>query len=122
MTKGQELYERVEALIASGVDKSDAFRQAASEAGRPYNSVRGTYYAYKRKIEGGATRPRRRETTPSHAIADARAALERSIAAIDREVEVAQERAAVAAAEYEDIRGSADQRKAEISERMEALT
>ena len=39
-------------------------------------------------------RPRRRETTPDDALADARAALERAIASIDREVVVAEERAA----------------------------
>ncbi len=46
MTKAQEVYERVEALVASGVKKADAFRQLADELGQPFNSVRGAYYAH----------------------------------------------------------------------------
>ncbi|HEV7938981.1 MAG TPA: hypothetical protein VGP18_13275 [Solirubrobacteraceae bacterium] len=126
MTKAQEVYEKVEALIASGVDKSDAFKQLAEETGRPYDSLRGSYYTHKRKLEGGSegaksSRTRRRETTPDDALADARASLERSIASIDKEVEIAKERAQESAAEYEAIRGSADERKAAIAERLEAL-
>jgi hypothetical protein len=126
VTKAQEVYEKVEALIASGVDKSDAFKQLAEETGRPYDSLRGSYYTHKRKLEGGSegaksSRTRRRETTPDDALADARASLERSIASIDKEVEVAKERAQESAAEYEAIRGSADERKAAIAERLEAL-
>ena len=45
MTKAQEVYERVEALVASGVSKADAFRQVADEYGQPFNSMRGAYYA-----------------------------------------------------------------------------
>jgi hypothetical protein len=126
VTKAQEVYEKVEALIASGVDKSDAFKQLAEETGRPYDSLRGSYYTHKRKLEGGSegaksSRTRRRETTPDDALADARASLERSIASIDKEVEIAKERAQESAAEYEAIRGSADERKAAIAERLEAL-
>jgi len=126
MTKAQEVFEKVEALVASGVEKSDAFRQLAEEASRPYDSVRGSYYSHKKKIEGGdsgakPSRTRRRETTPEDALADARAALERAVQSIDREVEVAKERAQEAAAEYEAIRGSAEERKTAITERLEAL-
>jgi len=48
MTKAQEVYERVEALVASGVRKADAFRQVAEEFGQPFNSMRGAYYAHTR--------------------------------------------------------------------------
>jgi hypothetical protein len=126
VTKAQEVYEKIEAMIASGVDKSDGFKQLSEETGRPYDSLRGSYYSWKRKLEGGdsdtkLSRTRRRETTPDDALADARAALERAIQSIDREVEAAKSRAQEAAAEYEAIRGSADERKAAISERLEAL-
>jgi hypothetical protein len=93
VTKAQAIYDRIEAMIASGTEKADAFRQIAEEAGRPFDSVRGSYYSHKKKLEGGESakpsRTRRRETTPDDALADARAALERAIASIDREVEVA---------------------------------
>ena len=48
MTKAQEVYERVEALVADGARKADAFRQLAEEYGQPQNSIRGAYYAHTR--------------------------------------------------------------------------
>ncbi|MGD1056967.1 MAG: hypothetical protein ABR992_06070 [Solirubrobacteraceae bacterium] len=126
ITKAQEIYDRVEAMIAAGTDKADAFKQIAEEAGRPYDSVRGSYYSHKKKLEGGEpnTRPsrtRRRETTPDDALADARAALERAIEAIDREVDAAKSRAEEAEAEYQNLKASAADRKKAIAERLEAL-
>ncbi len=125
VTKAQEIYDRVEAMIASGTDKADAFRQIAEEAGRPFDSVRGSYYSHKKKLEGGESakpaRTRRRETTPDDALADARAALERAIASIDREVDAAKSRADEAKAEYEALKASAGERKQAITERLEAL-
>lgn len=123
MTKAQEIYDKVNELVASGVEKSAAFRQLAEAADRPYDSIRGSYYSHKKKVEGGESRPRtrRRETTPEDALADARASLERSITAIDREVEVAEERATEATAEAKVLKASAAERKKAITERLEAL-
>jgi hypothetical protein len=91
VTKAQEIYDAVEKRIAEGTDKADAFKALSEETGRPYDSVRGSYYSHKKKLEGGdsakPSRTRRRETTPDDALADARAALQRAIDAIDREVE-----------------------------------
>jgi predicted nucleic acid-binding Zn-ribbon protein len=123
VTKAQAIHERVEAMIAAGTEKSDAFKQLAEEAKRPYDSIRGSYYSHKKRLEGGETKPRtrRRETTPEDALADARASLERSIAAIDREIEAADDRAKEAAAEAEALKASAADRKQAITERLEAL-
>lgn len=122
-TKAEQIYDRVNQMVADGTEKADAFRQIADETKRPFDSVRGSYYSHKKKIEGGETRPRtkRRTTTPEDALADARAAFERAIASIDKEVETAKERAKEAAGEYEEIRGSAEERKADITKRLEAL-
>jgi hypothetical protein len=122
-TKAQEIFEEVEKLTASGIEKADAFKQIADEKNRPYDSVRGSYYSHKKKIEGGESKPRtrRRETTPDDALADARAALERAVQSIDREVEVAEERATEAAAEAKNLKASAADRKKAITERLEAL-
>jgi hypothetical protein len=124
-TKAQQIYERVEAMIAAGTDKADAFRQIAEEAGRPFDSVRGSYYSHKKKLDGGDSakpaRTRRRETTPEDALADARAALERAIEAISREVEAAKARAEEAKREYDALKASAGERKQAITERLEAL-
>jgi hypothetical protein len=123
MTKAQEVYDKVEALVASGTAKAEAFKQLAKEYGQPVDSMRGAYYGEKRKREGGgkSSRPRRRETTPEDALADARASLERSIEAIDREVEAAEDRAAESAAEARALKESAAARKKAIVERLEAL-
>ena len=121
MTKAQEVFEKVNTLIEAGTSRTDAFEQVAAEYGQPNNSIRGSYYSHSRKVSGGSSRPRRRETTPADALADARAALERSIAAIDREVQAASERASEAASEAKALKESAAERKAAISERLEAL-
>jgi hypothetical protein len=125
-TKAQEIYDEVEKRVAAGVEKADAFKALAQETGRPFDSLRGSYYSHKRKLDGGEpnakpARTRRRSTTPDDALADARAALERAVESISREVDVARSRAAEAAAEYEDLKGSAEERKQAITARLEAL-
>ena len=66
MTKAQEVYEKVEALVASGMKKADAFRQAADEFDQPFNSIRGAYYTHTRTLGGTPSRPRgKRETVPT---------------------------------------------------------
>jgi hypothetical protein len=122
MTRGQEVYEKVNQLMESGMERSDAFKKVAGELGIQVNSARGSYYAYSRGATGnGKSRPRRRQTLPEDALADARAALERSLEAIDREVEVAAERAAEAALEAKEMKESVAERKHAITERLEAL-
>lgn len=122
-TKADAIYDRVHALMSEGLSRSKAFDKIASEENRPKDSIRGAFYSAKKKREGGETktRTRRRETTPEDALADARASLERSIAAIDREVEAADDRAEEAAAEAKALKESAAERKAAITERLEAL-
>ncbi len=122
MTKAEEVFTRVEKLLADGKSKADAFKQLAEEYGQPVNSIRGSYYQHTRVKNGGtSSRARRRETTPDDALADARAALERAIASIDREIETAKERADEARREYEALKSSADERKKTIRSKLEAL-
>lgn len=121
-TKAQEVYERTEALISSGTSKADAFKQLAEEYGLAHGSIRGFYYTWSKQVTGGTGRPRRRETTPEDAMADARAVLERAIEKVDQEVEVAEERATEAQAEYEALRDSAESRKEAISAHLASLT
>lgn len=126
MTKGEEVYRRVNELVDSGNTKADAFKQLAQEYDQPVGSLRGSYYGFSKKENGASDtqaprRSRRRETTPAAALADARAVLERAIASVDAEVQTASQRAAEAQAEYEAMRDSADARKAEITSRLEAL-
>lgn len=120
MTKAQETYERIEALITGGATKADAFRALAEETGKPVKSLQGSYYTHSRKVNGTST-PKRRETTPTDAVADATALLSRAIEAIDDEVEVARERAEEATAEYDALKASADERKQALAAKIEAL-
>jgi hypothetical protein len=124
-TKAEEIWDEINAQVAAGTKKADAFKALAERYGQPFDSIRGAYYSHKRKIEGGGTtgssRTRRRETTPEDALSDARAALERAIDSIDREIETAEERASEATAEAKSLKASAADRKRAITERLEAL-
>jgi chromosome segregation ATPase len=124
MTKAQEVYERVNALVESGTTKADAFRQLAEEYGQPVKSLQGSYYSHSRKANGGSSprRARKRETTPAEAVEQAKATLERAIESIDAEIEVAKERMNEAKAEFESLKASASDRKAEIKTKIEALS
>lgn len=131
MTKAQEIYEKIEAMIASGeVKKAEAFKTLAEQYGQPVDSMRGAYYQHKRVLDnggnpptsgGGTRRTRRRETTSETAVESAVATLRRAIDSIDAEIEVAKERAKEAQAEYEAMRSSADERKAAITAKIELL-
>ena len=121
MTKAQQVYDKVEALVASGVRKADAFRQAAEEFGQPFNSMRGAYYAHTRTLGGSPARPRKREATPTDPIEQATSVLTRALEAIDENVEAAKTRAENATAEYKELRDSAATRKATIKTKIEPL-
>ncbi|HEX8073929.1 MAG TPA: hypothetical protein VF545_03015 [Thermoleophilaceae bacterium] len=120
-TKAQEVYERIEALVSSGVTKADAFRQLASEYGQPVKSLQGAYYQHTKKLGGGSTRPRKREMTPADAVDSAKAVLETAIEQIDAEIEAAKERADEAKREFEAMKASAAERKQAIAAKLAAL-
>ena len=125
MTKSQEVYERIEALVAGGTKKADAFRQLAEELGQPAKSLQGAYYQHSKKLgiggNGPKRRTRKRETTPADALEDAKAVLEEAIDSIDAEIEQAKERADEAKAEYEAMKASASERKQAIQAKLKAL-
>ena len=120
MTKAQEVYERVEALVASGVKKADAFRQVADEYGKPFNSMRGAYYAHTRSLGGTPTRSSKRSTAVDP-IESATIVLEKAIEAIDGEISAAKARAEQAKAEYEQLRDTAGERKTALQAKIDAL-
>lgn len=132
MTKAQEVYEKIEAMIASSeTKKADAFKTLAEQYGQPVDSVRGAYYQHKRVLDNGGTTPasggggtrrtRRRETTSETAVESAVATLRRAVESIDAEIGVAKERAKEAQAEYEAMQASAGERKAAIEEKIALL-
>src|SRR5665647_223650 len=119
MTKAQQVYDKVEALVASGVRKADAFQQVADEFGQPFNSMRGAYYAHTRTLGLSTPRPRKRETTTSDPIEQATIVLTRAVELIDAEVVLAKTRVDEAKTEYEHLRDTAAERKASIQAKIE---
>ena len=120
MTKAQEVYERVEAKVAAGTKKADAFREVAEELGQPFNSMRGAYYAHTRTLGGTPSRPRKSETN-GDPIEQALAVLTKAVESIDTEVADAKARVDEAKAEYEHLRDTASERKAAIQAKIEGL-
>jgi chromosome segregation ATPase len=120
MTKAQEVHERIEALVASGVKKADAFRQVAEEYGQPFASMRGAYYAHSRSLGGSPKRPRKSETAVDP-IESATIVLEKAIEAIDAQISSAKAHADQAKTEYEHLRDTAGERKANIKAKIDAL-
>ncbi len=120
MTKAQEVYERVEALVASGTKKADAFRQVADELGQPFNSMRGAYYTHTRTLGQSTPRSRKRETT-GDPIEQATSVLTRAVESIDAEVAAAKTRVDEAKTEYEHLRDTAKERRAALAAKIEAL-
>jgi hypothetical protein len=121
MTKAQQVYERVEALVASGVRKADAFRQVADELGQPFNSMRGAYYAHTRTLGESTPRSRKRATTAVDPIEQATSVLTGAVESIDAEVAGAKARIDEATTEYQHLRDTAKERKAAIQAKIDAL-
>lgn len=127
MTKAQEVYERVEALVAEGTSRPDAFKQLAEELSYKLDSVRGAYYTGRLQATGEAgtprsRRPRKRETTEADAVAAAVATLEQAIASIEREVETSAERAREARAEHEALKAASGPRIEAIRAKIAVLS
>jgi len=122
MTKAQEVYERVEAIVATGVRKADAFRQVAEEFEQPFNSMRGAYYAHTRTLGLPASpRQRKARTTNGDPIEQATSVLTRALEAIDAEVTDAKQNVEDAKAEYDHLRETAAERKKAIQAKIDAL-
>lgn len=121
MSKAQDIYDRVEAVARDqGVSKKEAHEIVAGEFGMKPSSIRGAVYQARKA--NGETGPRRvRETTTEGAVASALETLEQARKAIDDEVGAAKERADEATREYKALKESAEDRKAEITTKIEAL-
>lgn len=121
MSKAREVYERVEALAAEGLSKKEAQEKVAAERSMRPSSIRGLVYQARKEL--GLTGPRRvKETTTEGAVASAVETLERARDAIDEEIDHARERSVEAKREYDELKSSASDRKAEIESKIEALT
>lgn len=128
MTKAQQTYERIEALVEEGATRADAFKTLAAELDRSVDSVRGAYYTGRKAATGERTgspsRSRRRhsETSAEDAITAAVASLTKSIATIEREVEDALQRAQEAEREFQALNEAAKGKIEAIRAKIEALS
>ena len=120
-TMAQEVYERVEALVASGVRKADAFRQVAEQDGKPFNSMRGAYYTHTRTLGLPTSSPGNRQKAASDPVEAATIVLEKAIVAIDNEVAAAKTRLEQANGQHEQLRDTAKERKLALQAKIEAL-
>jgi hypothetical protein len=57
---GEQIYEQVEKLVASGMNRTEAFGKISADTGRRAGTVAANYYRVARKRAGGSLRPRRR--------------------------------------------------------------
>lgn len=55
---GEQIFDQVEKLVATGMTRTQAFAQISSESGRRAGTVAANYYRVARKRGTGATRPR----------------------------------------------------------------
>jgi len=121
MTKAQEVFERVEGMVAAGEKKAEAFRQLASEYGIEPNSARGLYYAHSRSLGGSPAARSSRTRQAVDPVESAVVVLEKAISAIDREINGAKARVDDARSEYERLRETAGERKTVLQAKIDAL-
>jgi len=74
VSKADDIRQRVDALVAAGTPRTEAFKQLAAELSTKYNSLRGAYYTAAKGSAGSPSRTRRRETTADDALAAGNAA------------------------------------------------
>ena len=55
---GEQIFDQVEKLVATGMTRTQAFAQISSESGRRAGTVAANYYRVARKRGTSATRPR----------------------------------------------------------------
>jgi chromosome segregation ATPase len=82
--------------------------------------MRGAYYAHTSTL-GGTPRSSRKRRTAVDPVAEALSALEEGLESVDDDVAAAKQRAEQAKAEYEHLRDTAKERKAELQKKIEAL-
>jgi chromosome segregation ATPase len=124
-TQGQQYHEEVEALKAKGQSNAEAVRAVAATHGKSISAIRGSLYQHATRLSGHGTAPRRSRravrSVEDH-LTSARQSLEAALALIDHEITEAAAGRDAAQARYDELAASAETRKAEIKERLKALS
>lgn len=109
---GEQIFDQVEKLVATGMTRTQAFAQISSESGRRAGTVAANYYRVARKRGTGATRPRagrrRAAAAPARRRTATRARTSRAAAGTDID--------ALAGRLVSDVQALADALKAQASE------
>jgi transposase len=123
-TRAQTYHEEVEALKADGMSNAEAVRRVAERHGKSVSAVRGSLYQYRTQHtdSGGTPRRSRRPRSVEDHMASARQSLEQARDLIDREVEEAKVVAEKAQSFYAKVASTAESRKADIEQRIAALS
>lgn len=119
----EQYYEAVEALKSKGMSNADAIRAVAEQHGKPVNTIRGSLHQYKaRHLNGNGSVPRRRGRSVEDHLGRARESLQAALTVIDNEVAAAKIALDAAQARYEQITNSVAERKADIEQKLAALS
>jgi hypothetical protein len=121
-----EVYlEEVEARKAEGMSNGDAARAVAEQHGKSVNAIRSSIHQYKTRRPHGDSdgRPRRRTTRRVEDHVDrARRSLHDALGLIDQEVADAKADLEAAQSHYDQLTASTEARKAEVEQRIKALS
>lgn len=119
----EQYYEAVEALKSEGMSNADAIRAVAEQYGKPVNTIRGSLHQYKAKhMNGNGAAPRRRGRSVEDHLDRARESLQAALVVIDNEVTSAKTALDDAQVRYEQITESVAERKADIEQKLAALS
>jgi len=128
ITEAEKVYTELTQLTASGMAFADGVRKVAADTGKKEGAVRANYYNHKKKLDVGATttgrrgRPKAEEMTVDGALAQARALLEQVVTGIDRQLDDAKAELDAAQARYDQLAESGNDRKAELQQKIKALS
>jgi hypothetical protein len=116
MTKQQQYVERVQALVTSGLQQSDAIKKVAEENDVKASTIRGALYRH------GGTRSNGKQKPPVDPIEAAVQLFRDAITSIDTEMETLKQRADEAKAEYDEAVKTADARRKSYEAKIKALS
>jgi len=126
-TRAQTYHEEVAALKTEGMSNAEAVRTVAEKHGKSVGAVRGSLYQYRTNHQNGngssaPRRSRRAALSVEDHVASARLSLEQARDLIDHEVAQAKDTLEAAQTRYDELAASAAERKADIEQRIAALS
>jgi len=128
MTEAEKVYTAMTDLMSGGTSMADAVRKVGANTGKKEGAIRANYYNHKKKLDVGATTtgrrggPKAEAMTVDGALAQARALLEQVVTGIDRQLDDAKAELDAAQTRYDQLAESGNDRKAELQQKIKALS